>query len=183
MREVTTMVYSFAELSEAAQERALNAFRDINVEYDWWMYGAYDTICTAGKLLGLDIDGINFDAYLYCIFDASYEYVRGAAKAVKAEFPQNTDLHKIASELQALQKRHFYSLSCAITKGRTTNRYSCFRFGEDYECEDLGDIIDDFAHWARILLREEYEYLTSDEAVKETIEANEYEFTEGGKLV
>ena len=25
----------------------------------------------------------------------------------------------------------------------------------DYECEDLGDIIDDFAHWARILLRDE----------------------------
>ena len=63
------------------------------------------------------------------------------------------------------------------------NRYECFRFCEDYECEDLGDIIDDFAHWARVLLRDEYEYLTSDDAVKETIEANEYEFTEGGKLV
>ena len=182
MREMTTMVYSFNELSEEAQERALNAFRCINVEYDWWD-GAYDTICTAGRLLGLDIGDIHFDTDSYCIFNADYEYVRGAAKAVKAEFPQNTDLHKIASELQALQKRHFYSLSCAVTKGRTTNRYSCFRFGEDYECEDLGDIIDDFAHWARILLRDEYEYLTSDDAVKETIEANGYEFTEAGKLV
>ena len=181
MREMTTMVYSFNELSEEAQERALNAFRDVNVEFDWWD-GAYDTICTAGKLLGLDIDRIHFDTDSYCIFDADYEYVRGAVKAVKAEFPQNTDLHKIASELQALQKRHFYSLSCAVTKGRTTNRYSCFRFGEDYECEDLGDIIDDFAHWARILLRDEYEYLTSDEAVKEIIIINEYEFTEDGEL-
>ena len=182
MREMTVTVYSFAELSDDAKKRALTAFRDINVEFDWWD-GAYDTICTAGKLIGLDIDRINFDADLYCIFNADYEYARGAVKAVKAEFPQNTDLHKIASELQALQKRHFYSLSCAVTKGRTTNRYSCFRFGEDYECEDLGDIIDDFAHWARVLLRDEYEYLTSDEAVKETIEANGYEFTEGGKLV
>ena len=84
---------------------------------------------------------------------------------------------------RSLQKRHFYSLSCAIAKGRTTNRYSCFRFGEDYECEDLGDIIDDFAHWARILLRDEYEWLTSDEAVKEIIIINEHEFTEDGKLV
>ena len=183
MRKMTTMVYSFAELSEAAQERALNAFRCISVEYDWWTYGAYDTICTVGNLLGLDIDRINFDTDSYCIFDASYEYVRGAAKAVKAEFPQDTKLHDVARKLQDLQKRHFYSLSCAVTKGRTTNRYSCFRFGEDYECEDLGDIIDDFAHWAQILLRDEYKYLTSDEAVKETIEANEYEFTEAGKLV
>ena len=182
MREMTTMVYSFAELSDDAQERALNAFRDINVEYDWWD-GAYDTICTAGRLLGLDIDRINFDTDLYCIFNADYEYVRGAAKAVKAEFPHATDLHDVARKLQALQRRHFYSLSCAITKGRTTNRYSCFRFGDDYECDDLGDILDDFAHWARILLRDEYDYLTSKEAIRETIEANGYEFIGAGKLV
>ena len=182
MREMTTMVYSFNELSDDAKKRALNAFRDINVEYDWWD-GAYDTIRAAGELLGLDIDRIHFDAYLYCIFDANYEYVRGAAKAIQAEFPRATDLHDVARKLQDLQKRHFYSLSCAVTKGRSMNYYRCFRFGEDYECKDLGDIIDDFAHWARVLLRDEYEYLTSDDAVKETIEANEYEFTEGGKLV
>ena len=55
MRKMTVTVYSFAELSEEAQERALNAFRCINVEYDWWTYGAYDTICTVGRLLGVDI--------------------------------------------------------------------------------------------------------------------------------
>ena len=183
MREMTVTVYSFAELSDDAQERALNAFRDINVEYDWWTDGAYDTIRTAGKLLGLEIGDIHFDTYLYCVFDASYEYVCGAAKAIQAEFPRATDLHDVARKLQDLQKRHFYSLSCAVTEGRSMNQYSCFRFGEDYECEDLGDIIDDFAHWARILLRNEYEWLTSDEAIQEAIEANGYEFTEEGKLV
>ena len=181
MREMTTMVYSFAELSETAQERALNAFRCSNVEFNWWE-DSYDTIRTAGKLLGLDIDMIYCDTDLYCIFDASYEYVRGAVKAVKAEFPQDTELHGIAKDLQALQKRHFYSLSCAVREGRDMNQYSCFRFGEDYDC-DLGDILDEFAHWARILLRDECEGLTSDEAVKEMIEANGYEFTENGKLV
>ena len=180
MREMTTMVYSFAELSETAQERALNAFRCSNVEFNWWE-DSYDTIRTAGKLLGLDIDMIYCDTDLYCIFDASYEYVRGAVKAVKAEFPQDTELHGIAKDLQALQKRHFYSLSCNVASQRDTNSYQCFRFGEDYEC-DLGDILDDFAHWARILLRDEYEYLTSDEAIQEMIESNEYEFDEAGNL-
>ena len=182
MREITVKAYKFDELSEEAQERALNDLRWVNVDGDWYE-DVYYTICTAGKLLGLDIDRIHFDTDLYCIFDASYEYARGAAKAVKAEFPQNTDLHKIASELQALQKRHFYSLSCAVREARSMNQYSCFRFGEDYECEDLGDIIDDFAHWARILLRDEYEWLTSDEAVKEIIIINEYEFDEAGNLL
>ena len=182
MREMNVTVYSFDELSEEAQERAINELRPVDIE-PYWYEDTFDTIRAAGKLLGLDIDRIHFDTDLYCIFDASYEYVRGAAKAVKAEFPQDTKLHGIAKDLQALQKRHFYSLSCAVREARDMNRYSCFRFGEDYECEDLGDIIDDFAHWAQILLRDEYKYLTSDDAVKETIEANGYEFTEDGKLV
>ena len=182
MREMTTMVYSFNELSEAAQERALTAFRYIDVEFNWYE-DTFGTIRTAGKLLGLEIGDIHFDTYLYCIFDANYEYARGAAKAVRDEFPWADDLHDVARKLQDLQKRHFYSLSCAVTKGRSMNRYRCFRFGEDYECEELGDIIDDFAHWARVLLRDEYKYLTSDEAVKEIIIINEYEFTEDGKLV
>ena len=182
MREMNVTVYSFDELSEGAQERALNEFRCSNVEFNWWE-DSYDTIRTAGKLLRLEIDDIHFDTDLYCIFDAHYRYVRGASAAVCKEFSWADDLHKVAKDLQALQKRHFYSLSCTVTKGRSMNRYSCFRFGEDYECEDLGDIIDDFAHWAQILLRDEYKYLTSDDAVKETIEANGYEFTEGGKLV
>ena len=182
MREMNVTVYSFAELSEKAQERALNDFRDINVEFNWYE-DTFDTIRAAGKLLGLDIGQIYFDAYSYCIFDASYEYVRGAVKAVRKEFSWADDLCKVAKDLQDLQKRHFYSLSCAVTKGRSMNYYRCFRFGEDYECDDLGDILDDFAHWARILLRDEYKYLTSDEAIQEVIEANEYEFDEAGKLV
>ena len=182
MREMTVTVYSFAELSDDAQERALDEFRDINVEFNWYE-DTFGTIRTAGELLGLEIGKIHFDTDSYCIFDADYEYVRGAAKAIQAEFPHATDLHDVARKLQDLQKRHFYSLSCAVTKGRSMNYYRCFRFGEDYECEDLGDIIDDFAHWAWILLRGEYKYLTSDEAVKEMIEVNEYEFDEAGKLV
>ena len=181
MREMNVTVYSFDELSEEAQERALNELRPVDIE-PYWYEDTFDTIRTAGKLLGLDIGDIHFDTYLYCTFDASYEYARGAVKAVRNEFPRMTDLHDVARKLQDLQKRHFYSLSCAVTKGRTTNRYSCFRFGEDYECEDLGDIIDDFAHWARIQLRDDAEYRMSDEAVKEMIEANEYEFTEDGEL-
>ena len=182
MREMTVTVYSFAELSDDAQERALDEFRDINVEFNWYEDTFY-TIRAAGELLGLEIGGIHFDTDSCCIFDAHYRYARGAVKAIQAEFPHATDLHDVARKLQALQKRHFYSLSCAVTEGRSMNYYRCFRFGEDYECEDLGDIIDDFAHWAWILLRGEYKRLTSDEAVKEAIEVNEYEFTEEGKLV
>ena len=39
-----------------------------------------------------------------------------------------------------------------------------------------------FEHWALTLLRREYDYFTSEEAIIETIEANEYEFDENGNL-
>ena len=35
MREITVKAYKFDELSDDAKKRALNKFRDINVEYDW----------------------------------------------------------------------------------------------------------------------------------------------------
>lgn len=182
MREITVKAYSFDELSEEAQERAINELRPANIE-PYWYEDTFDTIRTVGKLLGLEIGEIHFNTDSYCTFDAHYRYVRGAAEVIRDEFPRDTKLHGIARKLQALQKRHFYSLSCAVTEGRSMNYYRCFRFGEDYECDDLGDILDDFAHWALILLGGEYEYLTSDEAVKEMIEVNGYEFTEEGELV
>ena len=33
------------------------------------------------------------------------------------------------------------------------------------------------------MLQKKFEYLQSEEAIKETIEANEYEFTANGKLI
>ena len=183
MREITVKVYSFDELSEEAQERAINELRPLNIE-PYWYEDTFDTIRAAGKLLGLEIGEIHFDTESYCMFDAHYRYVRGAVKAVQAEFSWADDLCKVAKDLQDLQKRHFYSLSCAVTEGRSMNYYRCFRFGKDYECDDLGDILDDFAHWAWVLLCDEYDWLTSDGAIREMIDGYEfYEFTEAGDLL
>ena len=45
------------------------------------------------------------------------------------------------------------------------------------------DLMNDFNDWMYYRLRDEYEYLTSDEAVAESIIANEYEFDEDGNWV
>jgi len=49
---------------------------------------------------------------------------------------------------------------------------------EDIDAEFLRSLCEDY----RIMLQNEYEYLTSEEAIIETIIANEYEFTEEGEL-
>lgn len=49
---------------------------------------------------------------------------------------------------------------------------------EDTEQEFLKELLEDYLQ----MLSNEYDYLTSDEAIKETILASEYEFTESGKI-
>ena len=45
---------------------------------------------------------------------------------------------------------------------------------------DVRDTMRSFAHWIYKSLEQEYDYLTSDEAARESIEANGYLFTEEG---
>jgi hypothetical protein len=50
---------------------------------------------------------------------------------------------------------------------------------EDIDANFLRSLLEDY----RIMLQKEYEYLTSEETIIETIEANEYEFTEKGEMI
>ena len=50
---------------------------------------------------------------------------------------------------------------------------------EDANADFLKSILEDYS----IILQKEYEYLTSEEAIIESIEANEYEFDEHGKMI
>lgn len=52
------------------------------------------------------------------------------------------------------------------------------RHGEDNEEQFEKDLLEDYLK----ILQEEYDYLTSEEAIIETIKANEYEFYEDGRL-
>ena len=46
--------------------------------------------------------------------------------------------------------------------------------------EDVSEALRDLARWLYGRLEDEYEHLTSDEAVDESIRLNEYSFTEDG---
>jgi hypothetical protein len=56
------------------------------------------------------------------------------------------------------------------------------RFGETIE-DDMNELVSDFADWIYRQLEAEHDYLTSDEAIKEMIDANDYLFDEDGVLI
>lgn len=69
-----------------------------------------------------------------------------------------------------------HGVSCESYK--TAKAYLASSENGDIDNEFRLSILEDY----RIMLQKEYEYQTSEEAIVETIEANEYEFTEDGRI-
>jgi hypothetical protein len=181
MRTIETTVYKYDELSDSAKESARNLYLRDGLQYDWWnsVYDDFNSIC---KIIGIvDVkpqfsgfssqgDGASFAGY--------YSYGKGSLAKLREYAPQDTELHEVAESIAAIQRKAFYGLSERIeTRGRYCHEYSM-------AC-DNAELLEQFRRLARWLyksLESEYDYLTSAECVAETIRANDYEFTESGKI-
>lgn len=187
-------LFTFDELSDEAKETAIERYRENNLDYEWYD-AVYDDAITIGKLIGIKIDRIYFSGFWSqgdgACFEGEYFYSAGSVKEIKAYAPIDTELHRIAKELQDIQKPAFYHLYAYVKHRGHYYHENCTeidvrndaqKFTDDQE-QRLKDCLRDFMRWIYRQLEKEYEYLTSEEAIKETIEANEYEFTENGKLI
>lgn len=191
MRTETDTIYKFNELSESAKEKARDWYRDGCLNYEWWD-AVYELATTAGEMLGISIDNIYFKGFYVqgsgaCV-TGSYSYNKGWKKKLEKEFGGTLleELVAIGNELQAVQSRAFYKLSATLS--HQEDSYSSIsvehedRWAEANEEQELKDALESFEHWVFRKLEQEYEYLTSDEAVDEAIEINEYDFYEDGSI-
>lgn len=195
---VETKVFKINELSDEAKQAAILALSDINVNYDWWDF-VYENAKTIGKLMGINISDIYFSGFYSkgdgACFEGSYEYVKGSVAAVKAHAPKDTELHRIVAELAAEQRKCFYQIRASVKQYGHYNHRHCTDISVDFESH-TGDqnyyseeietnvikLLRDYMLWIFKQLGSSHDHLTSEEAVVETIEANEYEFTVDGDL-
>ena len=209
-RTIETTVYTIDELSEAARERVRAWYRDTCLDHEWYdfVYEDFQTIC---GILGIALrtspvrlygGGTRDKPHVFfrgfasqgdgASFEGAYSHPRGAAKGIRAHAPQDTELHRIADELQAVQKRNFWQLTGTI---RTCGNY-CHEYSMTFEVERdsptwqpmtdgaedaVIEAMRDLARWLYRQLRQEYEHLTSDGAIDETVGANGWTFTAGGE--
>lgn len=204
-------VFKFEELNESAQERALDYFRSSACEDSYWIEFIYEDCRIIFDILGITSEkpvklmngktryepAIWFSGFSSqgdgACFEGSYSYKAGASKKIREHAPQDSELHRIADGLQNVQRRNFYGLTATVK--HTGHYYHEFSttidvedsrrsYGETDEstAETVADLLRDLMRWIYRQLETEYEYQTSDEAIKETIDANEYEFDESGKL-
>jgi hypothetical protein len=154
MRVIKTTVYEFDELSDKAKTNALEEMWDINVDYDWWHW-VYDDAETVGiKIQGFDIgrgQSVNFE-----FIDSALD----TARAIEEGWGEQCDGYK-----ESVQFR--------IQWEETATQAEADELERKYK-RCLHKVYLD-------MLDKEYEYQTSSEAVKQTLIANGYEFTEDGK--
>ena len=193
MRTVEYNLYQFDELSDSAKERAREWYRT-TIDYEWWDF-IFDDAKEIGQILGIDISEICFSGFWSqgdgAQFTGDYEYRKGASKKVRQYAPQDKELHRIADELQEIQRRNFYSITASVSNsGRycheyctTINVYDSREVDVSIDTEEsIQELMRDYMRWIYRQLQEEYWYLQEDEQVEENILANEYEFTEDGEM-
>ena len=206
---IETTVYQFNELNDTAKERARTWYRRASEGDNWFSESVIEDASTIAAIIGIDVrqspvklmgGGTRLEPTIYwsgfasqgdgACFEGFYSYKPGSVAAVKAYAPQDTELHRIAEELQGIQAPFFYRLSATIKhRGHYYHEHS-MEVSADYSGDDSRDIIEaesalseafsDFAHWIYRHLESEYEWINSDEVVNETIVANEYTFDEEG---
>ncbi|WEF24716.1 antitoxin of toxin-antitoxin stability system [Paracoccus sp. S3-43] len=203
-------VFRFEELSDAARDRARAWYRDGGFDYDWFDF-VYEDFQRIAEILGISFKtrtvrlmggGTRQEPLIWftgfwsqgdgAAFEGHYSYRKGAAAKIRAYAPQDAELHRIADALQQVQRRNFYQLTAEAThRGRYYHEYSMAvavtrdspvwqDMTADAE-EIVTDDLRDLARWLYRQLEREYDYLTSDEAVDESITANAYTFTEAGR--
>jgi hypothetical protein len=195
-RIVETTVFRLDELSEQARDKARAWYREAALCDDWHecVFEDFETIC---GILGVRLKTRPVRLYgggmrqKPCIwfsgfasqgdgasFACAYSFATGARKAIRAHAPRDSELHRIADALQAIQRRNFYQLCAdANQRGRYCHEYSMSITVErdspnnqdmTADAEDtVIELLRDLARWLYRQLEREYDYQTSDEVTDE----------------
>jgi hypothetical protein len=204
------IVYKFSELNDDAKEKAREWYREAALDYDWWDFVFEDAVMV-GRILGIEIDHrevplmngktrrepvIYFSGFSSpgdgACFEGRYSYAKGWRKRLLGYAPQDKELLAIGEALQKAQHDTKWAIT-ARTKQRGHYYHSksmtieCWCDLEHQpESNDwmmtVEQCLINFADWIYARLESEHDWLLSDEAVDESIKANEYEFTQEGRI-
>jgi len=181
---ITKQYLKFEELNDEQKSKAISDNYDINTDYEWHDCAIEDAK-EIGNLMGFDIDDIYFSGFSSqgdgACFNSSFSHVKGILANVKDYAPLDTTLHAIAKDIQDLHRKAFYTVcGSTVQYGHYSHEYS-MRIGleeEKGECdyEEWKEVLADFARWIYSNLESQYNFLTSNEAIAESLISNEVEF-------
>lgn len=191
-----TIVYSFEELSEQAQDYAIEKESQSQSECfdaDWIECDIIEVF----SLFGLDIDHVYYSGFWSqgdgACFEGSYRFKKGGLQALKDYAPRDKELHDLVGQLNKLSRDNFYRMSF-----NTTHRGNYYHENSmNIECdrsdmeryneiavvnEDaIHEVVRDLAHYIYKRIRDAYEDCTSYETCKEYLLNSDNEYTVDGE--
>ena len=162
MKTIEIKVYEFDELDKQTKEKVIENYRYINVDNTFW----YDCIKEEFDELGLEIKEFNLDRGNYA--KIYIDNLEETSKSIIEEFGDSVFIKQTAKNYI----NEYEKIQANFKEDEDIER-EVELLDEQYEKEYSEDILS--------YLRSNYDWETSDEAVINTIEANEYDFTTEGK--
>lgn len=176
VRQETINIYKFEELpDEQAKDKARDWYRQGGLDHEWW-----DSTYDDAKNIGLKITGFDLDRGLMAEGDFTEDAV-DVAKAIMKDHGKKTETYSDAEDFLEEWKQGEKAYLKANKDDPEYLDESPFEDSDEaekLEAEFQKTILEDYAR----MLQSEYDYLNSDEAVDESIIANEYEFHEDGSI-
>lgn len=188
----TYETFKYDELPEESKERVLEKQWDINVDSSWWYDYDGKTGFTAKELKRMRVpvkDAPNeLLKYTKLYFDIDRDYY---IQFVDADFADDEIARKFLRVPKQLWESVYFHIDDQPGRyGNTRLQYARSYYENvkdftpkqiailDRACEIFSDKIDEALRG----LRDSYEYLTSREAIEDTIRANDYDFTLDGEI-
>ena len=163
MKTIEIKVYKFEELDKQTREKVIDNYRFINVEDRFW----YDFIKDDFNRLGLEIQEFDIGRRNYAkIYIDNFE---DTSKNIIEEFGDSVLIKQTAKNYI----NEYEKIQANFKEDEDIER-EVELLDEQYEKEYSEDILS--------YLRSNYDWETSDEAIYQTIEANDYDFTTEGKI-
>jgi len=180
----TYKVFKFSELEKETQEKVIEKLYNINVEYDWWADDCIYEEIAEKYGLGIDMSEICFDLDRsnFCYFETynhgqKDNYTKGIFIDNYSKFIKKAGL----KENKALKENDFYIDHKHYGGGDGKNYIEGDNLTEK-ELEKLETCLESFTEEILSQLKRNYNYLTSEKSIIDTIEANEYDFLENGEM-
>lgn len=209
MKTKTIKLYQIDELPTEARAKTIAKHSDINVDYDWWDF-TYDDFYTMASYFGLNVDlkktyftlsqsqgnGSAFTAYI----DALKLIDCIKSQSWKEYAPEENFNFVITPNIERISKLIASKYIDYNAWVETANRETDIRLETEYgfdnpnsnksnietAIEELTDLIESVCKslnkWFFNSLRDESDYRQTNEAVIETLKANEYYFDLAGDI-
>ena len=180
MRTIETKLNQFQELDKQTKEKAIDNYRYIGVEDPYWWDSIKDYLSNV------------------CIELRSFDIERGSFAEIHIEdFCDTCDLilkfHESNYETYKIAERYIEEYNSIQEKIDDLEQYGNDDSDEehldklmqlDMDLDNLDEEYEkEFSEEVLSMLRKEYEYMTSDEHIIQMFEANDFEFTNQGKLI